>query len=839
MYTLNLFKHEFPLATTHADKAETLRRWSSKAVVDGLHRTQGSRPLFLLHDGPPYANGGLHLGHAVNKGLKDSVVKFKRLQGYFAPYVPGFDCHGLPVELEVERVGHGKDDPPAFVAACRSYARSQVDLQTAQFRDLGVAADWEQPYLTMAPGFESGAAKVFQALPGAVRRLRPVHWCPACASSLAEAEVEYKTKVGDSLVVLFPVVGHEDLFLDVWTTTPYTLPANKAVAYNPALSYVAVSDGTRNRVRLRQAGDEQLPDVDLAGLTVVSPYTRDAVPVLPADFVSRAGTGLVHMAPAFGTDDFRVCEPYGLAVEQYLDEHGRFVVAGMQGMDLAQARAHVLERVAPFVVSVSTLEHEYPHCWRHKTPVFFRASQEWFLDLADTRQQALRALDDVEFVPAAGRERLTSMLAGRGAWCVSRNRLWGTPLVDPADPDDLRLAARVATEGVEAWQSEGPRRTLDVWFDSGVTHQLVLMQRYGRTADVYLEGSDQHRGWFQSSLLTCAAAGHGAPYKQVVTHGFVVDGTGQKFSKSSKNYQPLDQMLKTLSPDVLRLWTLQQDFTRELKFSGEALALTKERFRKLRNTMRFCLQNLQDFDWQTQPVSHPLDRVQVALLRQLGVDVCLAADRYDFAAAVSHLLRYAESASSDYFPAVKDSLYCDRPDAPRRRQAQQVLGLVVRTLVRLLTPVLPYSCEEVFQYLRAAGAEQGDSVLLATLADVSLPVAENEAATLAAYGEAVELKGTLNRWVEAHRDEWVKGAAQVNVTWSQAKAARLGAFSDVLGAAAVFPDDRSDDGGDVSFTPTSWRACACCRKHEPSVSDDTDLCTRCAAVQGTVSEALS
>ncbi|NMK46867.1 class I tRNA ligase family protein [Achromobacter sp. Bel] len=835
MYTLNLFKHGFPLTTLHADKTETLRRWSSLPVVEGLHRTQGARPLFLLHDGPPYANGPLHLGHAVNKGLKDSAVKFKRLQGYFAPYVPGFDCHGLPVELEVERLGHGKDDPTAFVAACRSYARSQVDLQTAQFRELGVAADWDEPYLTMAPGFEAGAAKVFQALPGAVTRLRPVHWCPACASSLAEAEVEYQTKAGDSLVVLFPVAGARNLFLDVWTTTPYTLPANKAVAYNPALSYVAAVDGLRTRVRLRQAGDEQLPDFDLAGLTVVSPYTRDTVPVLPADFVSRAGTGLVHMAPAFGTDDFRVCEQYGLAVEQYLDARGRFVVPGMEGMDLAQAKAHVLERVAPLVVALSPLEHEYPHCWRHKTPVFFRASQEWFLDLAETRQHALRALEAVTFVPASGRERLTSMLAGRGAWCVSRNRLWGTPLVDPANPDDLRLAARVATEGVEAWQSEGPRRTLDVWFDSGVTHQLVLMQRYGRTADVYLEGSDQHRGWFQSSLLTCAAAGGGAPYKQVVTHGFVVDGTGQKFSKSSKNYQPLDQMLKTLSPDVLRLWTLQQDFTRELKFSGEALALTKERFRKLRNTMRFCLQNLQDFDWRAPPLAHPLDRVQVTLLRKLGADVCQAADRYDFAAAVSHLLRYAERASSDYFPAVKDSLYCDQPDAPRRRQVQHVLGLLVRTLVRLLTPVLAFSCEEVFQYLRTAGAEQADSVLLTTLADVRLPAFDDEAASLAAYEEAVEVKGALHRWVEGNRDDRVKGPAQVEVTLSRAVANRLGAFADVLGAADVRQEEAMADGAQASFQPTAWRACPCCRRHAPSVPDDGGLCERCVDVQGALS----
>lgn len=824
MFKLNLFTHALPLNTVHADKTAYLDRWSSPAVVDSLHRQQQGRPLFLLHDGPPYANGALHLGHAVNKGLKDSVLKFKRLQGYFAPYVPGFDCHGLPVELEVERQGLGKQDAPAFVAACRAFAHSQVALQTAEFRALGVAADWQQPYLTMEPRFEAQASTFFQSLPGAVQRLRPVHWCPACASSLAEAEVEYKTKTGDSLVVLFPVVGHDNLYLDVWTTTPYTLPANKAVAYNPALDYVAVPDGKRSRVRLRQDGDEHLPEVDLSGFTVVSPYTQRRVPVLPADFVSRAGSGLVHMAPAFGTDDFRVCEQYGLAVEQYLDEHGRFVLPGMEGMTLAQARDHVLERVEGLVVSLDTLDHEYPHCWRHKTPVFFRASQEWFLDLGETRQKALDALAGVNFVPPSGRERLSSMLEGRTSWCVSRNRLWGTPLVNPDNPDDVRLAARVEAEGVQAWQSEGPRPTLDVWFDSGVTHELVLKQRFGQTADVYLEGSDQHRGWFQSSLLTCAAAYGHAPYRHVVTHGFVVDGNGQKFSKSSKNYQPLAEMLETLSPDVLRLWTLQQDYTRELKFSAQAVALTRERFRKLRNTMRFCLQNLQDFDWQPRTLSHPLDRVQVALLRQLTAQVCAAADRFDYPQAVSLLLKYAENASGDYFPVLKDSLYCDHADAPRRRQAQTVLSMQLRTLVRLLTPVLAFTCEEVFQYLREAGAESHDSVLQATLADVVLPEGEQEFALLADYQQALALKDELNRWVEANRNEQLKSAAQAAVRLPEPLFARLGALVDVLAAAEV-----RAGGSAAGYRLTSLAACPCCRRHHPSVLEG--LCQRCSDVQ--------
>lgn len=831
MYKLNLFKHDLPLNTTHADKSAYLSRWSSPAVVNGLHRAPGGRPLFLLHDGPPYANGALHLGHAVNKGLKDSLVKFKRLQGYFAPYVPGFDCHGLPVELEVERQGHDRSNAPAFLQACRHYAQSQVALQTTQFRELGVAADWEHPYLTMDPAFEAGAADLFLQMPGRVKRLRPVHWCPACASSLAEAEVEYRRRQGDSLVLLFPVVGQAGLFLEVWTTTPYTLPANKAVAYNPALRYVVVQQGHQRRVRLRQESDDaQLPDFELSGLTVLSPYTQRRVPVLPADFVSRAGTGLVHMAPAFGTDDFRVCEQYGLPVEQYLDEAGRFVWPGLQGMDLAQARDHVLQQVEPLVVSLETLEHDYPHCWRHKTPVFFRASEEWFLELDGLRGPARQALESVRFVPDSGRERLSSMLDGRSAWCVSRRRLWGTPLVDPEQPQDLRLAARVPQEGVQAWQSEGLRPTLDVWFDSGVTHQQVLRQRYGRAADVYLEGADQHRGWFQSSLLTSVALHGEAPYREVVTHGFVVDGQGEKFSKSSKNYQPLERLLQALSPDVLRLWTLQQDYTRELRFSPESLALARERLRKLRNTLRFCLQNLQDADAHPVALEHDLDRVQVVLLRRLRDEVCAAANRHDYPAAVTALLRHAEHVSGDYFPAVKDALYCNAPQAPRRRQVQAVLYLTARLLVRLLTPVMAFSCEEVFQYLRRAALETGESVLLATLDEVALPEREDDADLLADYDAVLALKRDLHRWVEQHRDAGLKAAAQVEMHLAREAMPRHSGLLEVLGL-AQWQQAGGQGQPAVQWHRTTLPACPCCRRHQPTAGGLEGLCQRCTEVQ--------
>jgi isoleucyl-tRNA synthetase len=835
MYHLNLFKSSFELPQLHADKAPYLTLWGAPATVDALHRNAAGKPVFLLHDGPPYANGGLHLGHFVNKTLKDALVKFKRLDGYFAPFVPGFDCHGLPVELEVEKLGVTKDDPRAFVEACRAYAEGQVANQTAEFRTFGVAADWEQPYRTLDPEFEAGAARLFSELPNVAKRLRPVHWCPDCASSLAEAEVEYKERASDSLVVLFALESRENTFLQVWTTTPYTLPANKGVAYSPSMEYVEVQDGTRTLVRARTPEDAAgLPAVELGGLRARSPYTQEVVPVVPADYVTSSGTGLVHLAPAFGMDDFRVGEAHGLAVEQYVDERGRFLHGAMAGMTLREGTAHVLEHVAHLVLSHGTVQHEYPHCWRHKRPVFFRASSEWFLELADVGPRALDALHDVQFVPEGSRERLTSMLRSRTSWCLSRSRLWGTPLLDPAQAEERALVARVADEGVEAWQSSGARRTLDVWFDSGVTHELVMKQRFGRTADVYLEGTDQHRGWFQSSLLTAVASGGPAPYKALLTHGMVVDEHGRKYSKSSKNYLPLDELFKRYSPDVLRLWALQQDFTKELKLSPSSLNQTVERYRKVRNTLRFCLQNLVDFDFATVELTHSLNRLQVLELQRLVASVQEAAARYDFAAATALLLKYADTVSSEYFTAVKDTLYCDAADAPRRREAQFVLGRVLDTLVRLLVPVLPYTAEEVFQLARVAMGHREASALLLTLEELALPDVSDAQALASEYGAMTGLKHEVNQYVEARRALGMKSAGQLElVVTVPARHALVSAseLADFLGTASV----RVQLGAEYAVSVERTRAMLCprCRRHVKTGEETEEgaLCARCVGVE--------
>ena len=835
MYTLNLFKSSFELAQRHSDKSPYLALWSAAATVDALHRNPGAHPTFLLHDGPPYANGALHLGHFVNKTLKDALVKFKRLDGYFAPYVPGFDCHGLPVELEVEKLGHSKADPRAFVEACRAYAEGQVASQTAEFRTFGVAADWDRPYLTLEPAFEAGASALLRTLPSVVKRLRPVHWCPECASSLAEAEVEYKERTADSLVVLFAVEGQENTFLQVWTTTPYTLPANKAVAFNPELDYHAVEERGKVLVQVRTAsGATQGAPVDLHGLRARSPYTGELVPLLPADYVTSSGTGLVHLAPAFGMDDFRVGEAHGLGVEHYVDERGRFLNGEMSGMTLREGTDHVLDRVGELVHSRTSLQHEYPHCWRHKRPVFFKASEEWFLELAELGPRALAALEEVRFVPETARERLESMLRSRTSWCLSRNRLWGTPLADPESRTDAALLARVAQEGVEAWQAVGPRRTLDVWFDSGTTHELVMRKRFGRSADVYLEGVDQHRGWFQSSLLTAVAAGGPAPYKALLTHGFVVDEHGHKYSKSSKNYVPMDEMFKRYSPDVLRLWTLQQDFTKELKLSPQSLEHTVERYRKLRNTLRFCLQNLADFDLGVPAkLTHSMHRLQLVKLRELVATVQEAAGRYDFAAASSALMQYADVVSSDYFTAVKDALYCEAPDSPRRREAQFVLGRMLDTLMRLLVPVLPYTAEEVFQLVREPmGCSEASSLLL-TLEGLQLPAVESAVELRAIYEQLSGLKHRVHRYVEAGSATGLKSPAQLELELTLPCSEGLflvtpGELRDYFGVARVGLAAGASAG--VRVLRTSRSLCPRCRRHD-RLSHHPALCSRCEGVE--------
>lgn len=875
MYKLNLFESSFELNPTHLDKASYHARWQQPDVVDALHREQGARPLFLLHDGPPYANGSLHLGHFVNKSLKDALLKYKRLEGFYAPFVPGFDCHGLPVELEVEKLGHDKSDPQRFVQACRSYALAQTQAQTQEFAGFGVHADWQAPYLTMAPQFEADAARLFASLPQRSKRLRPVHWCAQCGSSLAEAEVEHRLKASPSVEVLFELVGPATSnepgakrYLQVWTTTPYTLPANQAVGFNPSLRYVEVASPSpqeplRTVVRARQEQDpEAWADVSLQGAQVRSPWSGVTVPVLSADYVTSAGTGLAHLAPAFGVDDFRVCEQHraqgvaGLEVSSWVTEQGEFAPASelpphaqcLAGLSLKQAGMHVMDvlRAQGLVAREAVVQHEYPHCWRHKTPLFFRASAQWFLELHELGGQAQEALQAVQFVPESGRERLEAMLRTRQSWCVSRQRLWGTPLVETQE--EAAALSAVQEEGLSAWHAAGARQTLDVWFDSGVTHELVLRRRFGRTADVYLEGTDQHRGWFQSSLLTSVALHGQAPFRQVVTHGFVVDEHGKKYSKSSGNYVALQELFKQHSPDVLRVWALSQDCTRDLRMSDVSLKQAQQRVRRLRNTMRFCLQNLSDFRPSASPLVH--DALQSACLCQLQslqAELRGLAERYEFAALLAQLTLFCETLSSEYFPAWKDTLYCEPALSGARRQVQDVLWRVAKFLLRALTPLTPFAAEDAAMALGSLVGEgrdgQVDSAVLLTWSGCDAVQTQGQGQGPAMSG-LQELRGALHRRLEAHRDgrelwegmQGVKQLGRLRVVldrsqlpqgWPADEAGR-GLLAQYLGCARV---ELCDEPGPWQAYPEQAMACACCRRHCLPLDAMRSLCERCEQVQ--------
>ncbi len=659
--TLNLPDTPFPMRGNLAKQEPGwIAQWRDKKLYEKLRANGKGRPLFVLHDGPPYANGDIHIGHAVNKILKDIIVKTATLDGFDAPYVPGWDCHGLPIELVVEKT-HGKAIPAAkFRELCREYAATQVERQKADFIRLGVLGDWDHPYLTMDYHFEADVIRELgkiQANGHLYLGAKPVHWCIDCGSALAEAEVEYEDKPSPAIDVAFQVVDTSELaqrfglatidqpaYAVIWTTTPWTLPANQAVAVHPDFTYdllrtpkgILILAHDLAEAAIQRYGFEtaetiaQVQGAALEGLKLNHPFYDRQVPIILADFVSLdAGVGLVHIAPGHGLDDYIAGLKYNLEVQNPVDGNGRFypdtpIVGGQivwagnkTVLETLKERGHLLAE--------ATIQHSYPHCWRHKTPIIFRATRQWFIgmDKAGLRAKAMQAVADTEFFPAWGRERLTAMIKNRPDWCVSRQRNWGVPIaffmhkvtgeLHPRSQEILEaVAKRVEQHGIEAWFSLDPKElmgdeaddyekagdTLDVWFDSGVTHACLLKERAGfkHTADLYLEGSDQHRGWFQSSLLTgCATDGH-APYQALLTHGFVVDGKGMKMSKSKGNVVAPQKVSDSLGAEILRLWVASTDYSGELTISDEILKRVVEAYRRIRNTLRFLLANTADFD---------------------------------------------------------------------------------------------------------------------------------------------------------------------------------------------------------------------------------------------------
>jgi len=899
--TLNLPDTPFPMRGDLAKREPGwIKAWQENKLYDTLRAHAQGRPKFVLHDGPPYANGDIHIGHAVNKILKDIIVKSKTLDGYDAPYVPGWDCHGLPIELVVEKA-HGKDIPAArFRELCREYAASQVARQKADFIRLGVLGDWERPYLTMDYRFEADIIRELgkiQANGHLYLGAKPVHWCVDCGSALAEAEVEYEDKTSPAIDVAFPVADLADLARRcglefaptqaravIWTTTPWTLPANQAVAVHPEFTYdlldtpkgtLIVAHELAEAALKRYGMDDakviaQVTGAMLEGLRLQHPFYAREVPVILADFVSlEAGVGLVHIAPGHGHDDYIAGLKYGLEVYNPVGNDGKFYadIPLVGGQSIWAGNKTVLATLTENgnLLSEEKLLHSYPHCWRHKTPIIFRATRQWFIGMekAGLRERAMQAVDETRFYPAWGRARLEAMMKNRPDWCVSRQRNWGVPItffmhqqtgeLHPRSQEILeQVAQRVEKQGIEAWFSLDPAEllgadaalyekagdTLDVWFDSGVTHACLLKEREGlkHPADLYLEGSDQHRGWFQSSLLTgCATDGH-APYAALLTHGFVVDGKGMKMSKSKGNVVAPQKVSDSLGAEILRLWVASTDYSGELSISDEILKRVVEAYRRIRNTLRFLLANTADFDpaTQTLPPSHwlEIDRYALALLRRLQDEMRSDYAAYNFHTAVQRLHNFcSEDLGAFYLDILKDRLYTSGVNAPARRAAQTVLHHVLQSLTALMAPILSFTSEEIWTLV-------GDSESVFLSQWHTLPESEREEALITRWGRLRELRTLASKQLESLRTDGKVGASlQGEVTFHAngedlALLRDLGAdlrFLTITSAATVV---EAEGGTRVEAVASEHAKCGRCWHYREDVGshpDHPELCGRCAS----------
>jgi isoleucyl-tRNA synthetase len=914
--TLNLPDTPFPMRGDLAKREPVwIKQWQEKKRYERIRAASAGRRKFILHDGPPYANGDIHIGHAVNKILKDIIVKTKTLDGFDAPYVPGWDCHGLPIELVVEKA-HGKDTPPArFRELCREYAASQVERQKADFIRLGVLGDWDHPYLTMDFRFEADIIRqlgIIQANGHLYLGAKPVHWCVDCGSALAEAEVEYEDKNSPAIDVAFPVADCADLarrlglsgdadcpaYAVIWTTTPWTLPANRAVAVHPDFTYdlvrtpkgILIVARDLAEAAIQRYGFEtvetvaQISGAALEGLRLQHPFYDYEVPVILADFVTtEAGVGLVHIAPGHGHDDYIAGLKYGLEVANPVGDDGKFyaytpIVGGLSVWD---GNKKVMETLTEngHLLAQARLTHSYPHCWRHKTPIIFRATRQWFIgmdrsvkgeggrDKGETlRSMAMHAVENTEFFPAWGRARLEAMMKSRPDWCVSRQRNWGVPIaffmhkttgeLHPRSAELLEeVAQRVEQRGIEAWFSLDPKEllgegeqgaenyvknkdTLDVWFDSGVTHACLLKEREGlaHPADLYLEGSDQHRGWFQSSLLTgCASDGH-APYKALLTHGFVVDAKGHKMSKSKGNVIAPQKVMDTYGADILRLWVASTDYSGELTISDEILKRAVDGYRRIRNTLRFLLANTADFDIACNAVAVAdwleIDRYALALTRQLQSTVLADYRVYNFHSAMQRLQIFcSEDLGAFYLDVLKDRLYTSGVDSPARRAAQTTLWHILQTLTKLLAPVLSFTAEEIWQL-----TARGESVFLEQWHD--LPTQADEADLLARWSRLRELRALTTKRIEELRVAGSVGSSlQAEVTLLAAGGdfdllTRLGddlKFVLITSAARV---EQTDGETRVEASASAREKCERCWHYRDDVGADAahpGLCGRCVS----------
>jgi isoleucyl-tRNA synthetase len=783
--TLNLPRTDFAMKANLAQREpELLVKWQAMGLYQKIREHHKGRPQFILHDGPPYANGDIHIGHAVNKILKDIIVKSRSLGGFDAPYVPGWDCHGLPIELMVEKkigkAGH-KIDAKTFRDACRDYAGKQVNKQRDDFQRLGVLGDWQQPYLTMDYHTEANIIRTLGKMIDCghvIRGFKPVHWCIECGSALAEAEVEYEEKSSPAIDVKFEVIDKDKFWkimwnkpqakdkpvsFVIWTTTPWTLPANRAVSLNGNKNYHVTDIGDEYLVLAGQLQNEALkrygidplinPDIqhtghclgsDLEGIKLKHPFYDREVPVIVGDHVTMdAGTGAVHTAPGHGIDDYIVGTRYNLPIDNPVGGNGCFLPETelFGGENVFKANDHVIEvlKEKGNLLHVESVQHSYPHCWRHKTPIIFRATPQWFIsmDKKGLRRKALEEIEKVDWIPKWGHERISIMVFNRPDWCISRQRTWGVPITvfinkttGELHPETLRLieevAKRVEGKGIDAWfdldgaellhkeiaDYDKVMDTLDVWFDSGVTHTAVLDadDRLHSPADLYLEGSDQHRGWFQSSLLTSVGIKNQAPYKAVLTHGFTVDAKGMKMSKSKGNVVAPQQVMKTLGADILRLWVAATDYRNEMGVSDEILKRMADAYRRLRNTARYLLSNLHDFNPETDCVAMDqmleLDRWAVFKAASLQKEIISAYDTYQFHLIYQKLHQFCVvEMGGFYLDITKDRQYTTGKNSLPRRSAQTAMYHIIEALARWFAPVLSFTADEIWKFIPGKRSE--------------------------------------------------------------------------------------------------------------------------------------
>ncbi len=919
--SLHMPKTDFPMrGNLPKREPDVLAKWEAMRLYDRIMQKNQGKPSFILHDGPPYANGTIHLGTALNKVLKDFIVKHRNMTGFYAPYVPGWDTHGLPIELKAMKeigVENGAIPPVQLRKHCKDFALTHVENQKAQFKRLGSIGDYDRPYLTLRPEYEARQVEVFgrMAKDGYMYKgLKPVYWCPDCNTALAEAEIEYENDPCNSIFVKFRVTDDKGMFtalgLDlskvyfvIWTTTTWTIPGNLAICLGPDYNYTLVKHGEEYYVMadelvksvMETAGitdystDHIFTGAELEGMKTKHPLYDRPSPIIVGDHVTlESGTGCVHTAPGYGVEDFEVCKKYDdIGIVVCVDAQGRQTAeAGeFEGLDTDEANKRIAERLTEesAMLAMQKIVHQYPHCWRCHSPIIYRATEQWFCSVKGFKEDAIQAIEDVEWIPAWGEERIKGMVRDRSDWCISRQRIWGVPIPvvycrdckKPMITDETiqSIADVFRKEGSDAWWTKDTAELLpagtkcecgctvftkeydimDVWFDSGVSHTAVLdnYEELSYPADLYLEGADQYRGWFQSSLLTSVVYRGTAPYKQVCTHGWVVDGEGRIMHKSLGNGIAPEEIIAQYGADILRLWVASSDYHSDIRISKDILGQQSDAYRKIRNTARFILGNFSDgetmFDPNTDMVSddqlEELDRWALMRLDALTDDVNAGYLAYDFHAVIHAIHNFCVvDLSSFYLDILKDRLYCEKVDSLTRRAAQTAMYRILDALVRMAAPILSFTAEEIWQNMPHRSSDETESVFLNEFLPKTGLTCDD--AFRKKWDTIYRIREAVNKKLEEKRAEKVIGKsleAKVVITvQDEALAAQIAGWSelrDVLIVSAVEVKNGETGEEEMTYAIEKASGCQCerCWKFADEVGSialHPTLCKRCAEVLG-------